>query len=149
MIVTQKRKPKAFHKKLRGWIEGGNNDLIAEGTNLIWHGKTYLEPSDNPAVNKLIHIMGDIDYVRNSSFLICRIEEGDSPCGTFFEVGIALEHKIPIYVIQTMTRDKYPVSFVGAVFATNGGFFDNPTQLLEFLDKEYKLKIKKDEKVKE
>jgi len=135
--------PKAFHKKIQGWIQGGNNDKVAEGTNLIWHGKTYLEPIDNDKnQGKLVHIMGDIDYVRNSNFLIARMEEGDQPCGTYMEVGIALEHKIPIYVIQTMPREIYPVSFVGAVFGTHGGFFDNPTQLLEFLDKQYKLKIK-------
>lgn len=141
--------PKAFHKKIQGWINGGNNDKVAEGTNLIWHGKTYLEQVENSSDSKLVHIMGDIDYVRTSNFLIARMEEGDQPCGTFMEVGIALEHKIPIYVIQTMNRENYPVSFVGAVFASGGCFFDNPTQLLEFLDKEYKLKIKKDEKVKE
>jgi hypothetical protein len=71
------------------------------------------------------------------------MEEGDAPCGTYMEAGIALEHDIPIYVIQTMPRDKYPVSFVGAVFASKGNFFDNPTQLLEFLQKQYKLKVKK------
>lgn len=137
--------PKEFHTKLKGWISAGNNDLIAEYTNLIWHGKSFLEPTENKGREKLVHIMGDIDYTVKSNFLICRIEEGDNPCGTYFEVGIALEHKIPVYVIQTMPRDKYPVSFVGAVFATKGGFFDNPTQLLEYIDKTYKLKVKKQE----
>jgi len=134
--------PKEFHKKIKGWIAAGNNDLISEYTNLIWHGKSYLEKTDTADREKLIHVMGDIDYTVKSNFLICRIEEGDNPCGTYFECGIALEHKIPIYVLQTMTRDNYPVSFVGAVFATGGQFFDNPTQLLEFVDKTYKLKVK-------
>lgn len=129
--------PKEFHKKLKGWLASGNNDKIAEGSNLIWKGKSYLEEG------KLIHILGDIDYVRTSKFLIMRMEEGDTPCGTYMEAGIALEHDIPIYVIQTMPREKYPISFVGAVFATNGKFFDNPTQLVEFLITEYKLKVKK------
>jgi hypothetical protein len=135
--------PKIFHKKIMGWIVAGNNDKIAEGTTLIWHGKSYLEKPADATDEKLIHIMGDIDYVRNSNFLIMRMEEGDAPCGTYMEAGIALEHDIPIYVIQTMPRDKYPVSFVGAVFASKGNFFDNPTQLLEFLQKQYKLKVKK------
>lgn len=134
---------KLFHKKMIGWIASGNNDKVAEGTTLIWKGKTHLEPMEDPTQSKLIHIMGDIDYVRNSNFLIMRMEEGDTPCGTFMEAGIALEHNIPIYVIQTMTRESYPVSFTGAVFASKGGFFDNPTQLLEFLMTTYKLKVKK------
>ena len=135
---------KMFHKKIIGWITAGNNDKVAEGTNLIWHGKSYLEKrEDESGEEKLIHIMGDVDYVLNSNFLIMRMEEGDQPCGTYMEAGMALEHGIPIYVIQTMPRDKYPVSFVGAVFATKGGFFDNPTQLIEFLQTTYKLKVKK------
>lgn len=135
---------KMFHKKILGWIAGGNNDKVAEGTTLIWKGKSYLEPiSDDPTQSKLIHIMGDIDYVRNSTFLIMRMEEGDAPCGTYMETGIALEHNIPIYVVQTMPRENYPVSFTGAVFASGGQFFNNPTQLIEFLQTTYKLKAKK------
>ena len=135
--------PKAFHKKLKGWIAGGNNDLVAEYTNLIWHGKSFLEKTDKPGESKLIHILGDIDYTLKSDFIICRIEEGDAPCGTFFEIGMCLEHEIPVYVIQTMPRENYPVSFTGAVFATGGRFFENPTQLIEFLQTTYKLKVKK------
>lgn len=135
---------KAFHKKLVGWIAGGNNDKVAEGMGLIWHGKTHVEPmTDDPNQNKLVHIMGDIDYVRHSNFLIMRMEEGDQPCGTYMEAGIALEHNIPIYVIQTMPRENYPVSFTGAVFATGGNFFSNPTQLIEYIQSTYKLKVKK------
>lgn len=134
---------KLFHKKIVGWITAGNNDKVAEGTTLIWHGKSYLEPNPETGEDKLIHILGDVDYVLNSNFLIMRMEEGDQPCGTYMEAGMALEHNIPIYVIQTMPRDHYPVSFVGAVFATKGGFFDNPTQLIEFLQSTYKLKVKK------
>jgi hypothetical protein len=134
---------KLFHKKIIGWIGSGNNDKVAEGAILIWKGKTHLEKMEDPTQSKLIHIMGDIDYVRNSNFLIMRMEEGDAPCGTFMEAGIALEHNIPIYVIQTMPRENYPVSFTGAVFATSGNFFSNPTQLIEFLQSTYKLKVKK------
>jgi hypothetical protein len=135
---------KSFHKKIIGWIQAGNNEKVAEGTILIWKGKTYLEPiPEDPTQSKLTHIMGDIDYVKNSNFLIMRMEEGDAPCGTFMEAGLALDRNIPIYVIQTMPRENYPVSFVGAVFATGGRFFDNPTQLIEFLQTTYKLKVKK------
>ena len=141
---------KEFHKKMHGWIEGGNKEQIIEGTNLIWRGKTYQEPlPGSTSEARLVHLMGDIDYVLNSDFIICRMEEGDQPCGTHGEVYEAFKNRIPVYIIQTMTRDKYPVTFVGWVFASGGGFFDNPTQLLEFLDRTYKLKVKKEEKPKE
>lgn len=133
-----------FHKKLMGWIKAGNNNLIADGTDLIWHGKTYLKPTGEHGKGELVHIMGDIDYVRSSDFLIARMEKGDSPCGTFMEVGITYEHRIPIYVIQTMNREDYPVSFVGAVFGSGGDFFPTQNKLIEFLISKYQLKIKKD-----
>lgn len=136
----------AFHKKNMGWIKSGNNDKVAEGTDLIWHGKTYLKSTDEHGKGELVHIMGDIDYVRQSDFLIAYMEPGDQPCGTYMEAGIALEHRIPIYVIQTMNREDYPVSFTGAVHATGGGFFASQGKLLEFLIEEYKLKAKKEKK---
>jgi len=131
-----------FHKKLNGWIKAGNNDLISDHTDLIWRGKDYLEPVE-PGTTKLIHIMGDIDYVKNSDFLILRQEEGDEPCGTYGEAFLAYMHHIPVYVLQTMNREKYPVTLVGWVFGSGGGFFANQNQLMEFLDKKYKLKINK------
>ena len=135
--------PKEFHKKMHGWLVSGNNDKVAEGSNLIWKGKTYLEQSeDEKGRAKLVHIMGDIDYVENSNFLICCMEKGDAPCGTFGECYGAVRNNIPIYVIQTMAREEYPATFVGWVFGSGGNFFSNQTQLLEFLDKKYKLKIK-------
>jgi len=87
--------------------------------------------------------MGDIDYVENSDFLICRFEKGDSPCGTYGETYEAFKKKIPVYVLQTMTRIEYPQTFVGWVFASGGDFFQNQSQLLEFIDKKYNLKERK------
>ena len=87
--------------------------------------------------------MGDIDYVVNSTFLIARMNKGDSPCGTFGEACVALEHNIPIYVIQTMPRTDYKGSFTQFVCASGGGFYNNQTELLEFLDKKYKIRLKK------
>lgn len=133
--------PETFHKKVKGWLASGNNDKIAEYGGLIWKGKNYLEKTDDGKA-KLIKILGDIDYVVNSTFLIARMEKGDAPCGTFGEACIALEHNIPIYVIQTMARTEYAGSFVQFVYASGGEFFNNQNELLEFLDKKYNLTIK-------
>jgi len=130
-----------FHKKLRGWINSGNNEKVGEGSDLIWRGKTYIEEDGNGRA-RLIKILGDIDYVENSNFLIARMEEGDAPCGTFGEACLAFKHKIPIYVLQTMPREKYPVSLTGWVFGSGGNFFKSQTEMLEFIDATYKLKVK-------
>jgi len=131
-----------LHKKIKGWLASGNNDLVEEYAGLIWHGKTYLEKTAEGQA-KLIKVMGDIDYVINSNFLIARMEKGDTPCGTYFEAGIALEHNIPIYVLQTMPRTDYPGSFCHAVFVTKGGFFANEMDLIDFLKNKHHLKRKK------
>lgn len=132
--------PGTFHKKVKGWLASGNNEKIAEFGGLIWKGKTYIEKTDEGKA-KLVKILGDIDYVVNSTFLIARMEKGDSPCGTFGEACIALEHNIPIYVIQTMARTDYPGSFVQFVYASGGDFFNTQSELLAFLDKKYNLTI--------
>jgi hypothetical protein len=134
--------PGPFHIKLRGWIASGNNDLVAEYTDLIWRGKHSIE-TDEKGEAHLISVLGDCDYVLNSDFLILRMEEHDSGCGTFGECFEAFKHHIPIYVIQTFSREKYPVTLTGWVFASGGRFFDNMTQLIEFLKTTYKLKEKK------
>jgi hypothetical protein len=68
-----------FHKKLKSWINSGNNDKVAEGTDLIWRGKTYIEKTDEGKA-KLVKILGDNDYTINSTFLVARMEDGDVSC---------------------------------------------------------------------
>lgn len=128
-------------KKIQGWLASGNNDMIKEKGSLIWKGKTYIE-TDGEGRARLIKVLGDIDYVTNSNFLVCRMEKGDNPCGTYGEACLAVEHNIPIYVIQTMARTDYSVSFVHFVFASGGGFFNSQSELLEFIIKKYNLTIK-------
>lgn len=128
-----------FHKKVKGWLACGKNDMIRDYGGLIWKGKTYLEKAEEGKA-RLIKVLGDVDYVVNSDFLICRMEKADKPCGTFMEVGIALEHNIPIYVIQEFARTDYPSSFCQAVFASGGNFFSSYIELFEFLDEKYQLK---------
>ena len=133
--------PKEYHQKVNGWLNAGHNDKVAEGSDLIWGGKTYIVLDEN---NKpfLKFIPGDDFYVEQSNFLICRINPLDKPCGTFYEAGYARKLKIPIYVLQTMRREEYPESFVGWIFSSNGRFFNSQTELLEFIDTKYNLTIK-------
>ena len=132
--------PIEYHQKVNGWLNAGHNDKVAEGSELIWEGKQYIVLDEN---NKpyLKVIPGDDFYVEQSEFLICKIDVGDSPCGTFYEAGYCRKLKKPIYVLQTMPREQYPESFVGWVFASNGSFFRSQSELLNFLDEKYNLKI--------
>jgi len=132
---------KEFHEKLDDWISSGQRDKIRESMDKIWKGKTSLKQSDE-AKAELHHMFGDVDYVRNSNFIICLINEADKPCGTYFEAGYSYERNIPIYLIQTMALGKYNKSFLGWVLGSGGEIFPNQKQLLEFLDKKYKLKKK-------
>ena len=133
--------PKEFHQKVKGWLSSGKNDKVAEGSDLIWRGKTLLEQEEDGTV-RLVRLLGDNDYVENSNFLICKIDPKDKPAGTYFEAGYAMKLKIPIYVLQTQPREDYSESLVGWVFGSNGNFFTNQVQLIEFLMKTYNLKRK-------
>jgi len=130
---------KEFHEKLEDWISSGKRDKIREAMDKIWRGKTSLKQTETTKAD-LHHMFGDVDYVRNSNFIICMINEGDSPCGTYFEAGYAYERNIPIYLIQTMALSKYNKSFLGWVLGSGGDIFPNQKQLLEYLDKRYNLK---------
>lgn len=134
--------PLDYHKALNGWLNSGHNDLVAEGSNMIWEGKQYIVLDDKGRPYLKV-IPGDDFYVENSDFLICKINPGDGPCGTFYEAGYCRKLRKPIYVLQTMKREQYPESFVGWVFSSGGSFFSSNTSLLEFLDKKYRLKVKK------
>ena len=133
---------KEFHAQMDKWISSGNLQKVSDGMDCIWRGKTYVTENDK-GEKEQHHIMGDIEYVRKSNFLILNIDEGDRPCGTFAEAFLGFERHIPIYLIQNMALNKYNKSLLGWVIGSGGAIFPNQKQLLEFLDKEYKLKIKK------
>jgi len=129
-----------LHQKIKGWLVSGHNGLVGDYGSLIWKGKTYLEKTGEGKA-RLVKILGDIDYVVNSNFIIMRMEKNDSPCGTFGEACVALEHNIPIYVIQTMPKIEYPGSFSQWVYAGGGGFFTSQAELFQFLDQRYNLTL--------
>lgn len=134
---------KEFHKQMDNWISRGDLEKVRDGMDCIWRGKTYTTEDDKGNETQH-HILGDIDYVRKSDFLILNIDPGDRPCGTYAEAFLAFERKIPIYMIQNMPLKDYNKSLLGFVLASEGEIFPNQKQLLEFLDKKYKLKIKKE-----
>ena len=136
---------KEFHAQMDKWISSGNLEKVSDGMDCIWRGKTFTKLDEN-GEEKQHHILGDIDYVRKSKFLILNIDPGDKPCGTYAEAFLAFERQIPIYMIKNMALKDYNKSLLGWVIGSGGAIFENQKQLLEFLDKKYKLKIRKAKK---
>ncbi len=122
--------------KMKGWVEGGCWDLFNEKAIEIWCG------TDTVTEEGLIHIPGDIDYVKMSDWITCIYNKGDSPVGTWFEVGIAMYFKIPVYLITDINKTELPKSLLQGIAVTKGEVFYNSNQYFEFIDKEHKLKRK-------
>jgi len=61
-------------------------------------------------------------------------------CGTYFEVGVAIDHNIPIYIITNIPKKELSQSLILGIEAVHGEFFDNLNQYLIYLDEKYKLK---------
>ena len=130
--------PKEFHKQIKQWIREGKKEEVANGSKLIWFGKTAIEATKKGKF-RLVSIPGDFQYVENSTFLVCKIDPLDRPAGTYFEAGYSMKLGIPIYVLQTQPIEDYSESFVGWIFGSGGDFFKSQEDLLTFLDEKYKL----------
>jgi len=132
-----------FMEKLEGWQKSGHWNHFVDAMRKIWRGVSYTK--EDPITKKLqsIHIFGDVSYVENSDFLIWNLDEGDKPGGTLIELALAWYRGIPVYMITQMSKiniNKSILYFVLDSGSGQGEIFPNQKQLLEFLDKKYKLK---------
>lgn len=129
---------KELKEKLEGWTASGNKELIKKHAKYIWEGRNMVDKNYN-----LIYIPGDFHAVKISDFITCVINEGDHPCGTFGEAGIATDRKIPLYLITEMPKKKLPGSFRQWISINDGEVFHSEHDYFKFIDKKYKLKEKK------
>jgi len=121
-------------EKMTGWVAGGSWDLFRKHAVEIWKGKDI-----ESETGSLIHIPGDIDYVKMSDWVTFILNRGDMPCGSYFESGIAMEHRIPVYLITDYLKSELPKSLLQCIEVSNGEVFSNENKFFEFLDKKYKL----------
>jgi len=121
-------------EKMTGWVASGNWELFEERSKEIWQGKDNLSEK-----GELIHTPGDIDYCLMSDWLTFKYNKGDMPCGSFAECGIAMEHKIPIYLITDLAKKDLPKSLLQMILITKGEVFNTLPQYLDFIDSKYKL----------
>lgn len=120
--------------KIKGWVSSGKRELIQETGKNIWKGRNELNEGGN-----IIHIGGDLDYVKISDWLTFILHEKDKPCGTYFEVGVAIDNNIPIYLITNIPKKDLPQSLILGIEAVGGEFFENLNQYLIYIDERYKL----------
>lgn len=134
-----------FLDKLTGWQLSGNWNLFTENMRKIWIGCSYLMKDEKGNINQVTKI-GDVGYVENSDFLICNYCDGDKLGGTIAEITISWYRGIPIYLITDAPKSSINKSVLFFILDSGNGqgrIFPNQSQLLEFLDTKYKLKVKK------
>jgi nucleoside 2-deoxyribosyltransferase len=122
-------------EKIIGWVASGKRELLQETGRQIWKGHNELNAEGN-----VVHIGGDLDYVHASDWLTFVLKVGDKPCGTYFEIGVAIDNNIPVYLITNIPKRDLPQSLILGIEAVGGEFFENLNQYLNFLDEKYKLK---------
>ena len=129
--------------KLNGWQLSGNWELFLNYMKKIWRGVSCIEEDPQTGETQEVRILGDVDYVEHSNFLIMNLEEGDKPGGTIAELVIAWYRGIPVYLITQIPKSKINKSILFFILDSGQGqgmIFKTQSEALEFLDKKYKLK---------
>lgn len=135
---------KELMAKLQGWQLSGNWELFVDYMRKIWRGVTKIQENPETKEPQMIHILGDVDYVENSDFLIWTLHEGDKLGGTIAELVIAWYRGVPVYLVTDEAKSQINKSLLYFVLDSGHGkgkIFKNYGELLSFLDGEYKLSV--------
>jgi len=127
-------------EKLNGWQLSGHWDLFNEYMGKIWKGVSKMEEDPEIHEPRMTHVMGDVDYVEHSDFLIFRLHENDRLGGSIAELTIAWYRGIPCYLITEMPRHKINKSILYFVLDSGHGcgkIVRNQSEMLRFLDEKY------------
>jgi hypothetical protein len=129
-------------KQMGEWLKNKQFSEFKGFSRLIWKGKYLIDKKHG-----LIHIPGDIDYVRISDWITCVFNKGDKPCGTYGESFMSFEHDIPIYLITDVLEEEeqkeIPTSFLQSIYGSGGCIFRNLGEYLNFVENKYGLTIEK------
>ncbi len=135
-VTLEKFKVEFETTKVKGlmeqWIEKNDWSKYAEFSKLIWKGKDFYDKKKG-----LVHIPGDFDYVRMSTWITCLYNEGDSPCGTFGEAFLAFDLDIPVYLITKVPIIKLKRSFLQAIYGSGGMVFGSFGEYLNFIENRF------------
>jgi hypothetical protein len=126
---------KELMAKLNGWQLAGHWDKFTEYMSKIWRGVSYMEDQKNEP--RMVHVMGDVDYVEHSDFLIFHLNEGDRLGGSIAELTIAWYRGIPVYLITEMAKHKINKSILFFILDSGHGqgeIFRNQSDCLRHID---------------
>ena len=135
-----------FMEKLTELQLEENWDEFVTQMRKIWKGRTYMQDLKGKKV--MLHVLGDVQYVESSDFLVWHHKDGDKPGGTIAELVIAWMRGIPVYLVTEMPIVKLNKSILYFLLDSGhrqGRVFKGFDELLKFLDKKYKLVERKDE----
>ena len=130
--------------KLNGWQLSGHWDKFTEYMNKIWRGVSTMEEDHVTQEPRMIHVMGDVDYVEHSDFLILNLHEGDRLGGSIAELTIAWYRGIPVYLITEMPKHKINKSILFFILDSghgSGTIVRNQSEMLRFLDGRYNFRV--------
>jgi len=131
--------------KLAGWQSSGNWDLFTSTMRKIWRGVTKVQEDPDTKEPHFFHVLGDVNYVEESNFLIWTLHDGDSLGGTICELSIAwYKRNTPVYLVTDVAKSQINKSLLYFVLDSGHGkgkIFKNYGELLSFLDGEYKLSV--------
>lgn len=116
----------------------------------VWQGNSYSKRLKTGEY-ETVRIMGDLNYVEYSNFLVWHHKEGDKPGGTIIEMFFAWTRGIPVYLVTEMPIVKMNKSILFFLLDSGHGqgrIFKNFDELLKFLDKKYKLIVNEVDKSK-
>ena len=133
--------------KLAGWQLSGNWELFIEYMRRIWRGVSVITTDKDSGATQEVRILGDVDYVEHSNFLIMNFEEGDKLGGTIAELVIAWYRGIPVYLITPVAKSKINKSILYFILDSGQGqgmIFKSQSELILFLDGKYNLKKEKE-----
>jgi hypothetical protein len=119
--------------KLNGWQLGGHWDKFTENMDKIWKGVEIFDEDPITHEPRVTKIMGDVDYVENSDFLIFHLNEGDKLGGTIAELTIAWYRGIPVYLLTDVPKSKINKSILYFVLDSGhrqGRIFKYQSELL-------------------
>jgi len=128
-------------KKLQGWVESGNWELFLSHMSHIWRGKSIVKENEQTKEPELWHILGDVDYVVNSDFLIGHYVAGDQMGGTIGELFLAWYLNKPVYWFMETPKSQFFNKTIIYWILDSGGrqgkIFQKESQLIEHLDEKY------------
>lgn len=129
-------------KKIKGWKRGGSWHHFIDAMSKIWKGVSYLTEGEEA---QAVHILGDVDYVEHSDFLIWNYDEGDRLGGTIAELVIAWYRGIPVYLITKAKISEMNSSILYFLLSSGNQFgnkiFKSQKDFMKFFDQSYAKQI--------